>query len=141
MLGKIAFALVTAAVFATPAVAGDINVALGFKAGTLAVKTQSDAIGGTSRVAMTVVDARGSGRGWALRVAGLGSPTVTRVSMRCAANSTCTLPTGVPALPSSVGTTPTTVISAASASGMGTIEIVLTVTGGRGHLGVTVAPR
>jgi len=141
MLGKLALALVTALVFAAPAVAGDIAVTLGFQAGTLGVKAQTTAIGGTSRVAVTVVDARGSGKGWTLRLEGLGRPTVTRSSMRCAAGSTCTLPTGAPVLPSIVGTAPTTVFAAAPASGMGAVEIVLTVSGGRGRVGVTVAPR
>jgi len=141
MLNKLALALVTALVFAAPAVAGDIGVSLGFKAGTLGVKTQSNAIGGTSRVAVTVVDARGSGRGWALRLEGLGDPTVTRISMRCAVGSTCTLPNGAPVLPSAVGSVPTIVFSAATGSGMGAIEIVLTVKGGHGHVGATVVPR
>jgi hypothetical protein len=142
MLGKLALALVTALVFAAPAVAGDIGVTLGFQAGTLGVKTQSAAIGvTTSRVAVTVVDARGSGKGWVLRLEGAGRPTVTRISMRCAAGSTCTLPTGTALLPSIVGTTPTTVFAAAPTSGMGAIEIVLTLSGGNGRLGVTVAPR
>jgi hypothetical protein len=141
MLCKIALALVTALVFAAPAVAGDIGVTLGFKAGTLGVKTQSSAIGGTSRVAVTVVDARGSGRGWTLRLAALGEPTVTGISMRCATGSTCTLPTGAAVLQSAIGPAPTTVFTARTATGMGVIEVVLTVTGGRGHVGATVAPR
>jgi hypothetical protein len=77
MLGKLALALVTALVFAAPAVAGDIAVTLRFQAGTLGVKAQTTAIGGTSRVAVTVVDARGNGKGWTLRLEGLGRPTGT----------------------------------------------------------------
>lgn len=140
MRTTLALTFVVAAVFAAPAVAGDIGVTLGFKAGALGVKTQNAALGGTTRVVVTVVDARGSGNGWSLRLEGAGAPTVTRISMRCASGSTCTLPNATPALPGVIGSTPTTVLSAARDSGMGAVELVLNVTGGRGRLAVTVAP-
>jgi hypothetical protein len=134
MLRRLALALVSALVLAGPATAGDIGVTLGFKAGTLAVKTQSAA---PSRVAVTVIDARGNGKGWTLRLAGSGA--VTRVTVRCAAGSTCTLPSATLALPAAIGPKATSVLSAASGSGMGAIEIVLTVEGARGPVGVTVS--
>jgi hypothetical protein len=139
MLGKLALALVTALVLAAAAVAGDIGITLGFKAGTLGVKAQSTAIDGGSRVAVRVVDARGSGKGWALRIAG-GGGSLTRIAMRCAAGSTCTLPSGAPALPDAIGAAPTTILAAAPGKGMGAIEIILTVAGGHGRLAVTIAP-
>jgi hypothetical protein len=127
MLSRLALTIVAALVFAAPAVAGDIGVTLGFKAGTLAVKTQTAT---PNRVAVTVVDARGNGKGWTLRLTGSGAPTVTRVSMRCAAGSTCTLPSG---------TAPAgAILAAAPGTGMGAIEIVLTVTGGHGRVAVAL---
>jgi hypothetical protein len=128
MLRRLILALVAALVFAAPAVAGDIGVTLGFKAGTLGVKAQKSEPG---RLSVTVVDARGSGKGWTLHLAGQGAPAVTSISVRCAAGSTCTLPRALPAPPN--------VLSAAPGSGMGAIEIVFTVTGGRGPLAVTVS--
>lgn len=126
MLGRLILALAAALVFAAPAVAGDVGVTLGFQAGTLGVRSHELAPG---RLAVTVVDARGTGQGWTLHLVGRGAPTVTRIAMRCASRSTCTLPHAAATA---------TGFAAAPGSGMGAIELVVTVAGGRGPLGVTV---
>jgi hypothetical protein len=79
------------------------------------------------------VDARGSGAGWQLRLSGKGEPAVTRIVARCGSNSTCTLPNGT----ITAGGT-TTIFAAAPQSGMGVIQLVVTVSGGRGPLSVSV---
>jgi hypothetical protein len=113
-------------VLAAPAVAGDIAVTLGFKAGKLGVRARRAHLGGSVQVRVTVNDARGSGAGWRLRLAGGG--TITRVSARCAAGSTCTLPKGA-----IHGAT----FAAAPRSGMGAVELTATVVGG-GRLSTSV---
>lgn len=125
--------------FAAPAFAGDINVTFGFKAGTLGVRAPATSLGaGTVQVPVTVVDARGNGAGWTLRVTGAGSPAVTKITARCAAGSTCTLPTASLSLPAAVGSSPTAILAAARNSGMGAMELTLTVSGGHGPLVVSV---
>ncbi len=115
-------------VLAAPAAAGDIAVTLGFKAGTLGVKAPRVQLGGTVQVPVTVVDARGNGAGWQLRLTGGG--TVTRLAARCAAGSTCTLPKGS----LTAGT-----FSVAPRSGMGAIVLTMTVSGGRGAFSASVS--
>jgi hypothetical protein len=114
-------------VLAAPAAAGDIAVTLGFKAGTLGVKAPRVQLGGTVQVPVTVVDARGSGAGWQLRLAGGG--TDSRVVARCAAVSTCPLPKGS----LTAGT-----FTVTPRSGMGAIVLTVTVSGGRGTFAASV---
>jgi hypothetical protein len=118
---------------AGPASAGGIGVTLGFKPGALTVAAPADALGGSVQVPVTVVDARGSGAGWQLRLSGMGAPAVTRIVARCGSNSSCTLPKGTIAV---AGTT--TIFAAAPHSGMGVIHLVVTVSGGHGPLSVSV---
>jgi len=127
VLRRLAVTSLAALVLAAPAAAGDIGVTLGFNAGTLRVKAPHVRLGGSVQVAVTVVDARGSGAGWQLRLAGGG--TITRLSARCAHGSTCTLPKGA-----IDGAT----FKAAARSGMGAVELTATVVGGRGTLSASV---
>ena len=130
--------VVAALALASPAVAGDIGVTFGIATGTLGAKAAPTSLGGTVQVPITVVDARGNGAGWTLRLGGAGAPSVTRLAVRCAAGSTCTLPAASTSLPSKLGSA-TSVLSAAPKSGMGAIVVVATVRGGHGTLRASVA--
>jgi len=138
MARRSAAALVLALAFAAPAAAGDVHVGFAIGAGTLGTASSPVALGGTVQVPVTVVDARGSGKGWTLRLSGTGTPTVTTIAVRCAAGSTCTLPAAHVSLPASVGSSPTAVFGAAAHSGLGRVVVTLTVSGGRGPLRVSV---
>jgi acyl dehydratase len=127
VLRRTLLCLLASLALASPAAAGDIGVTLGAKAGTLQVKAPRVELGGTVQVTVTVVDARGSGAGWQLHLGGGG--TITRVTTRCAARSTCTLPRG---RLTSDG------LVAAPHTGMGAIELTITVSGRRGTLGASV---
>jgi hypothetical protein len=127
VLRRLAVTSFAALALAAPAAAGDIGVTLGFKAGKLGVKAPRAQLGGSVQVPVTVVDARGSGAGWRLRLAGGG--TITRLSARCARRSTCTLPTGA-----IDGAT----FTVAPHSGMGAIELTATIVGGRGTLSASL---
>jgi hypothetical protein len=108
---------------AGPASAGTIIVKLGLTPGKLAVAAAPASLdaGATSAITVKVADGRGTGAGWTLKFASGHGVTVTGITARCAANSTCTLPTAA--------STPTgaTVLRAAKDTGMGVIELVVTV--------------
>ena len=70
---------------------------------------------------MTVADGRGSGKGWTLRLATSRPVTVTSITARCAAGSTCTLPRAAQGPNGSV------VLRAAHDTGMGVLNLVVTV--------------
>jgi hypothetical protein len=132
-------AVVAAALaLAAPAVAGDIGVTFGIATGSLAVKAPARTLGSTTRVPITVVDARGSGAGWTLRLSGAGA-AVTRLVVRCAVGATCTLPQDSVSLPAKLGSGATPVLTAAPHSGMGAMVVVATVSGGHGALRASVA--
>ncbi|MHB8643744.1 MAG: hypothetical protein ACYDA3_12765 [Gaiellaceae bacterium] len=141
MFHRLAATGLVALATAAPAFAGDINVGFGIRTGTLGVQAAPTSLGGTVQVSVTVVDARGNGKGWQLRLAGHGAPTISSITVRCAAGSTCTLPQAQVSLPSAIGSTPTPVFSAAARSGLGAVVLVLTVSGGRGPLSATVVSR
>lgn len=105
------------------AAAGTIVVGLTFDPGTLSVKAQPTTLAAGARVSVpvTVADGRGRGSGWTLRVAGPATPTVTSITARCATGSTCTLPTAA-GTPSGA-----TVLHAAKGTGMGVIDLVVTL--------------
>ncbi len=113
----------TALVFAAPAGAGTIIVKLSFVPGKLSVAAPAATAtaAGSVQVPVTIADGRGSGKGWTLRVVASRSVTITRITARCAANSTCKLPTAT--------TTPTgdIVLQAAHDSGMGVMNLTVTV--------------
>ena len=70
---------------------------------------------------MTVADGRGHGHGWTLKMAGSANVTVVSITARCAAHSTCILPTSVEK-PSGA-----TVLRAAKGTGMGVIRVIVTL--------------
>jgi hypothetical protein len=141
MVRRLAAVVVLALACAAPALAGDVHVSFPIAAGTLHAAAAPAALGGTVQVPVTVVDARGNGRGWRLRVAAAGSPIVTAIAVRCAGGSTCTLPAARVALPRAIGASATDVYGAAARSGLGRVVITLTVSGGHGPLAVSVVPR
>jgi hypothetical protein len=123
MLRSLLVAAALASVLATPAGAGKIVVRLGLAPGKLAVTAPATALkaGSTTSLKIRVADGRGNGAGWTLRFARGTGVTVTGITAHCAAHSTCTLPAAA-AKPSG-----TTVLRAAKATGMGLIDLVVTV--------------
>jgi hypothetical protein len=123
MLRRILLSTFATLVLATPACAGTIIVKLTFVPGKLsAVATPASATAsGAVEVPVTIADGRGNGQGWTLRVLASRRVTVTRITARCAVNSTCKLPTQT--------TTPSgnIVLRAARDSGMGVMNLVVTV--------------
>jgi hypothetical protein len=119
LIGVLVLALLTAG----PAAGGTITVNLALTPGALTVKAPLARAATVGRVSLpvTVADGRGHGNGWTLRIAGTPSVTVVSITARCAAGSTCTLPTSV-GKPSGA-----TVLRAAKGSGMGVIDLVVTL--------------
>jgi hypothetical protein len=108
-------------VLGSPAAADTIGVTLGLATGGLTVHAQPTVVDGTATVAVRVADARGNGNGWTLRLRTGTGVTVTGITATCAPHSTCTLPTMV-GEPSG-----TTVLRAAQDTGMGVIDLRVTV--------------
>jgi hypothetical protein len=103
--------------------AGTIGLKLGLAQGKLAVTAPATSLkaGATMSLKVRVADARGTGAGWTLRFAHGKGLTVTAITARCGSRSTCTLPAAA-AKPSGK-----TVFRAAKATGMGLIDLVVTV--------------
>src|SRR4051812_39415371 len=103
--------------------AGTIGVKLGLASGKLAVTAPATSLkaGATVSLKVRVADARGTGAGWTLRFAHGRGLTVTGITARCGARSTCTLPAAA-AKPSGK-----TAFRAAKATGMGLVDLVVTV--------------
>jgi hypothetical protein len=112
---------VAALALAAPATADTIGVTLGLVSGTLTVRAQPTAVDGTAVIAVRVADGRGTGNGWTVRLQTGNGVTVAGITATCAAHSTCTLPTMV-GVPSG-----TTVLRAAQNTGMGVIDLRVTV--------------
>jgi hypothetical protein len=121
MLRRILIPALAALVLAAPAGAGTIIVNLTFVPGKLAVKAAPATVSGTRQVAVTIADGRGSGEGWTLKVSSARPVAVVGITARCAANSTCTLPTAASGPSGSV------VLRAARDSGMGVMNLVVTL--------------
>jgi hypothetical protein len=123
MVRRLLLSTFAALVLATPACAGTIVVKLTFVPGKLSAIAApvTATASGPVQVPVTIADGRGSGQGWTLRVLASRKVTVTRITVRCAANSTCKLP--------SETTTPSgnIVLRAARDSGMGVMNLVVTV--------------
>lgn len=123
VIRRLLISFFAALVLAAPAAAGTIIVKLTFVPGKLSVAAAPLAATSAAQlqVPVTIADGRGSGKGWTLRVAAAHNVTVVGITGRCAANSTCTLPTAV--------TTPsgTVVLQAAHDTGMGVMNLVVTV--------------
>ena len=86
--------VLAALALAVPAEAGTIVVELTFLPGKLAVTSAPATVSGTRAVPLTVADGRGSGGGWTLEVRSSKPVRVAGITARCAAGSTCTLPSG-----------------------------------------------
>jgi hypothetical protein len=124
VLRRILITVLAALLLAAPAGAGTIIVKLTFVPGKLAVKAPATTVTGTTQLPVTIADGRGNGNGWTLKVDSAKPVTVVGITARCAANSTCTLPTAV--------STPSgrVVLHAARDSGMGVMNLVVTVAAG-----------
>src|SRR4051812_35020442 len=117
MLRRLLIAVLAALVLAAPAGAGTIIVKLTFVPGKLAVKAPVTTVTGTREVPVTVADGRGSGEGWTLKVKSAKRVTVVGITARCAAGSTCTLPTAATGPSGSID------LRAARDSGMGVMNL------------------
>lgn len=115
--------LAVALVAAVPAGAKRIVVKAALAPGKLKIAAAPTAVpaGAQRAISIRVADARGNGRGWTLRLVRPASLTVTSITARCAARSTCTLPRAV-ATPKAA-----TVLRAAPGTGMGIVDLVVTV--------------
>ena len=105
-----------------PAFGGTVAVTLGLKTGSLTLRAPqlSAAAGKATQVPITVADGRGSGAGWTLQLTAK-NVAITSITARCAPGSTCTLPR-------SIGTASgTAILHVAPDSGMGVIDLVVTV--------------
>src|SRR3954453_15503372 len=116
MLRRILIPVLAALVLAAPAGAGTIIVKLTFVPGKLAVKSAPATVSGTREVPVTIADGRGNGAGWTLKLRSSKPVQVVGISARCAANSTCTLPTATGTPSGNV------VVHAAHDSGMGVMN-------------------
>lgn len=121
VLRRIFITVLAALSLAAPAGAGTIIVKLTFAPGKLIVKAAPATIAGTEQVPVTIADGRGNGNGWTLKVNSASPVRVVGITARCAANSTCTLPTAVSTPSGNV------VLRAARDSGMGVMNLVVTL--------------
>ena len=123
MLRRVSIAFLAALLLAAPATAGQIVVKLGLTPGKLAVAAAPASLkaGGTAQIQVKVADGRGNGKGWTLRFQNATGLTVTGITAKCASNSTCTLPS------MAGGPSGATVLQAAHDTGMGIIDLVVTV--------------
>jgi hypothetical protein len=121
VLRRISITVLAALFLAAPAGAGTIIVKLTFVPGKLAVKAPPTTVAGTQQVPVTIADGRGNGSGWTLKVNSASPVRVVGITARCAANSTCTLPTAVSTPSGNI------VLRAARDSGMGVMNLVVTL--------------
>lgn len=121
VLRRILITVFAALLLAAPAGAGTIIVKLTFVPGKLAVKSAPTTVAGTAQVPVTIADGRGNGNGWTLKVNSSSPVRVVGITGRCAANSTCTLPTAVS------GPSGNIVLRAARDTGMGVMNLVVTL--------------
>jgi hypothetical protein len=115
--------VVSLLLLAGPAAAGSIVVTLTFTPGKLLVKSapESATTAGSVKVPVTIADGRGNGSGWTLKLVSARPVQVLSVAVHCAAGSTCTLPRA------SRGPSGAIVLRAAPDSGMGVMNLVVTV--------------
>ncbi len=114
--------VVLALLLAGPAAAGTIRVGLALTPGALKVRAVPVTVpAGQVSLPVTVADGRGHGNGWTLKFAGSAHVTVLSITARCAARSTCTLPASV------AGPSGASVLRAAKGTGMGVIDLVVTL--------------
>jgi hypothetical protein len=111
---------ISALLAAAPAMGENIKVGLALHSGglTLQVPAVRAMAGRSVQVPLTIADARGTGAGWRLDLDASAPVSITGITARCAAGSTCTLPKAADAAG---------ILQAAHDSGMGVIELVVTV--------------
>jgi hypothetical protein len=131
VLRRILITVLAALFLAAPAGAGTIIVKLTFAPGKLAVKAAPTTVAGTAQVPVTIADGRGNGNGWTLKVNSASTVRVVGVTARCAANSTCTLPTAVSTPSGNI------VLRAAHDTGMGVMNLVVTLAADSGSTPVS----
>jgi hypothetical protein len=131
VLRRILITVLAALFLATPAGAGTIIVKLTFAPGKLAVKAAPTTVAGTAQVPVTIADGRGNGNGWTLKVNSASTVRVVGITARCAANSTCTLPTAVSTPSGNI------VLRAAHDTGMGVMNLVVTLAADSGSTPVS----
>jgi hypothetical protein len=131
VLRRILITVLAALFLAAPAGAGTIIVKLTFAPGKLAVKAAPTTVAGTAQVPVTIADGRGNGNGWTLKVNSASTVRVVGITARCAANSTCTLPTAVSTPSGNI------VLRAARDSGMGVMNLVVTLAADSGSTPVS----
>jgi hypothetical protein len=131
VLKRVLIATLGALLLAAPAGAGTIIVKLTFVPGKLAVKAAPTTVAGTTQVPVTIADGRGNGNGWTLKVNAADPVRVVGITARCAAGSTCTLPTAVSTPSGNV------VLRAARDSGMGVMNLVVTLAASSGSTPVS----
>ena len=131
VLRRILITVFAALLLAAPAGAGTIIVKLTFVPGKLAVKAAPTTVAGTAQVPVTIADGRGNGNGWTLKVNSSSPVRVVGITGRCAANSTCTLPTAVS------GPSGNIVLRAARDTGMGVMNLVVTLASDSGSTPVS----
>ena len=121
MLRRTLIVSVAALLLAAPAGAGTIIVKLHLAPGKLAVQAAPVTIapGVPVQVPLTIADGRGNGNGWTLRTS--TAVAVSAITVRCAPSSTCTLPRVISAPSGKL------VLTAAKATGMGIMNIVVTL--------------
>jgi hypothetical protein len=127
--------LFAALVLTAPAFGGTIAVTMGLNSGNLTLSAPATfaTAGEATQIPVTVTDARGTGAGWTLKLASGAPVTVTSITAHCANGSTCTLPT-------STASNGTTLLQVATGTGMGVMQLVVTVAPlGAGHTPVPVA--
>jgi hypothetical protein len=127
----IAISVLAALFLAAPAGAATIIVKLTFVPGKLAVKAAPVTVAGATAVPLTIADGRGNGNGWTLKVNSSSPVRVVGITARCAANSTCTLPTAASAPSGNV------VLRAARDSGMGVMNLTVTLAANTGSTPVS----
>lgn len=133
VLRRISISLLLALFLAAPAAAGTIIVKLTFVPGKLAVKAAPTTVAGIKQVPVTIADGRGNGKGWTLTVNSASPVRVVGITARCAVNSTCTLPAAVSTPSGNI------VLRAARDSGMGVMNLVVTLAAESGSTPVSFA--
>ena len=128
---RILISVLAALCLAAPAGAGTIIVKLTFAPGKLAVKAAPATVTGTTQVPLTIADGRGNGNGWTLKVNSANPVHVVGITARCAANSTCTLPTAASTPSGNI------VLHAARDTGMGVMNLVVTLAADSGSTPVS----
>src|SRR2546421_13076832 len=123
MLRRLPMTLFLCLVLAGPALAGRGGVHMKLAAGKLTVKAPaaSATVAGPVKVAVTVTDARGNGKGWTLKLIAPRKLTISAVSATCVARSTCTAVSAVVAASGAIG------LQTAPKTGMGVTRLMVRV--------------